>query len=91
MTSVTEHRVPATDLHRVVVACPTCHGELALDLAEEKQRPIFRVKETDASLVCPLCKQRFPYEVREAISRLWDFYEVVVKDGVSVTFRVAGQ
>jgi uncharacterized protein YbaR (Trm112 family) len=90
VSSSIEHLIPAADLHRLAIPCPTCKTELTVDLAKGEQRGFLMVNVTKNSLGCPLCKKVFLPEHQDAIRHLLDFYEAVTKHKtLSVTFRVS--
>lgn len=85
MTETRELRIPHKEMTTVAFTCPHCGAEVVVDIADKRQRKTW---DDAAQFACPICRANFDSNLKGAMIRLRDWFELVEKSGAIVTFRV---
>lgn len=85
MTEVKQLRIPYADLTTVSIECKQCGAETVVNVADGRQR---RAWDDSAAFACPICQARFDSNLKGALIRLRDWYELAKKAQENVAFLI---
>ena len=89
MTEHLEIRIPLVDLTKITIACPHCHAETTLDIADPNHRGL-KGDPNKHGFFCTVCMNQFDSRLRDAVISAFALYDAAdaAKLTEFVSFRV---
>lgn len=85
MTESRQLRIPHAELTTVSITCRQCGAETVVNVADGRQR---RAWDDSAAFDCPICRAHFDSNLKGALIRLHDWYDLAKKAQEDVAFLI---
>ena len=83
MTEQLEVRIPAVDLSKLIIECPTCKAEIVLNIADPKHSG---VTVPSQGFFCTVCNKAFDDRIREAVAFSFAWHNTIAKAKANLHF-----